>query len=221
MDGILEAATSRCAKVLYNLRAVLYHVSEVIDMTLGENLQRLRRAKGLSQDEVARRLYLSRQSVSKWENDQAEPGVENLKALSRLYDVTVDELVGNAPETGTEDAGLQPDGMFQLAVMVRFLTALYGVFFVDGGLLLYSWDLPVLLAGFRFQNRFLWGTALASGGASLFVHLLLTARVLLTWDDYGFGFSSLVVAVGIAVMLALLLQEKAKSYFCSEDVPKG
>lgn len=65
-------------------------------MTLGENLQRLRRAKGLSQDEVAQRLYLSRQSVSKWENNQTEPGVENLKALARLYGVTVDVLVGAA-----------------------------------------------------------------------------------------------------------------------------
>ena len=35
-------------------------------MTLGENLQRLRAAKGLSQEEVARQLYVSRQSVSKW-----------------------------------------------------------------------------------------------------------------------------------------------------------
>ena len=50
-------------------------------MTLGENLQKLRAAKGLSQQDVARTLYVSRQSVSKWENDAAEPGVENLQAL--------------------------------------------------------------------------------------------------------------------------------------------
>ena len=48
-------------------------------MTLAENLKALRTEKGLSQEEVAGALFLSRQSVSKWENGQAEPGVENLK----------------------------------------------------------------------------------------------------------------------------------------------
>ena len=62
-------------------------------MTLGGNLQRLRAAKGLSQEEVARQLYVSRQSVSKWENDAAEPGVENLKTLAKLYGVTLDQLL--------------------------------------------------------------------------------------------------------------------------------
>ena len=62
-------------------------------MTLGENLQKLRAAKGLSQQDVARTLYVSRQSVSKWENDAAEPGVENLKALAKLYGVEAEELL--------------------------------------------------------------------------------------------------------------------------------
>ena len=67
-------------------------------MTLGENLQRLRAAKGLSQEEVARALHISRQSVSKWENNAAEPGVDHLRALARLYGVTLDELLGEDGE---------------------------------------------------------------------------------------------------------------------------
>ena len=66
-------------------------------MSLHKNLQRLRKEKGLSQEDVAQKLFVSRQSVSKWENGNAEPGVENLKALARLYGVTLDELVGNEP----------------------------------------------------------------------------------------------------------------------------
>lgn len=69
-------------------------------MTLGENLQQLRKSAGLSQEEVAGRLFVSRQSVSKWENGQAEPGVENLKALAALYGVTMDQLTGMAPPSG-------------------------------------------------------------------------------------------------------------------------
>lgn len=63
-------------------------------MTLCENLKRLRTEKGLSQEEVAGQLFLSRQTISKWENNLAEPGVENLKALARLYGVTLDQLLG-------------------------------------------------------------------------------------------------------------------------------
>ena len=66
-------------------------------MTLGENLQNLRKEAGLSQEQVAQQLFVSRQTVSKWENNQAEPGVENLKALAGLYGVTLDRLVGMEP----------------------------------------------------------------------------------------------------------------------------
>lgn len=72
-------------------------------MTLGENLQNLRKASGLSQDEVAEKLFVTRQSVSKWETDKAEPGVENLKTLAKLYGVSVDVLVG-AEETPEQPA---------------------------------------------------------------------------------------------------------------------
>ena len=77
-------------------------------MSLSENLQRLRKEKGLSQEDVAQKLFVSRQSVSKWENGNAEPGVENLKALARLYGVTLDKLMGN--ESFSEPAPFQTVG---------------------------------------------------------------------------------------------------------------
>ena len=61
-------------------------------MTLGENLQRLRREKGLSQEDVAQALFVTRQTISKWETDKAEPGVGNLKTLAGLYGVTLEQL---------------------------------------------------------------------------------------------------------------------------------
>ena len=75
-------------------------------MKFHENLQRLRKAAGLSQEDVAKKLFVSRQSVSKWENGGAEPGIDNLKALANLYEVTVDELVGNC---GPEEDGEQTE----------------------------------------------------------------------------------------------------------------
>ena len=62
-------------------------------MNFHENLQRLRKQAGLSQEEVAQKLFLSRQSISKWENGGAEPGIENLKALAKLYGVDPGDLL--------------------------------------------------------------------------------------------------------------------------------
>ena len=78
-------------------------------MTLGENLKRLRTEKGLSQEEVAGQLFLSRQTISKWENNQAEPGVENLKALARLYGVSLDQLLLAESTGAPEDTPRQEE----------------------------------------------------------------------------------------------------------------
>ena len=60
----------------------------------GKHLKELREAKKLSQDQAAQELNVSRQAISKWENDKTFPDIDNLIRLSRLYGVTLDELVG-------------------------------------------------------------------------------------------------------------------------------
>ena len=62
-------------------------------MTLGEKICRLRKARGLSQGDLADALGVSRQSVSKWETDSSVPDLDKLVALSRRFGVTLDELV--------------------------------------------------------------------------------------------------------------------------------
>ena len=67
-------------------------------MTFGKNLQSLRKEKGLSQDALANQLYVTRQSVSQWENDRTMPSVDLLIKISEIFDTTVDALLGK-PET--------------------------------------------------------------------------------------------------------------------------
>ena len=62
-------------------------------MNLGENIFKLRSEKGMSQGELSSHLEVSRQSVSKWENNSAVPELDKLLKMSDLFGVTLDELV--------------------------------------------------------------------------------------------------------------------------------
>ena len=55
----------------------------------------LRTKKGLSQDELAEQLYVTRQAVSRWENGDTIPNTETLKLLSKLFDVSINTLLGS------------------------------------------------------------------------------------------------------------------------------
>ena len=62
-------------------------------MNFNEKLQLLRRKKGITQEELARALFVSRTAVSKWESGRGYPEIESLKALASFFGVTVDELL--------------------------------------------------------------------------------------------------------------------------------
>ena len=64
-------------------------------MEFKDNLYRIRKEKGMSQEELAALCDVSRQAISKWENGTANPDMENLKILSRSLQVSIDELLGN------------------------------------------------------------------------------------------------------------------------------
>ena len=62
-------------------------------MKLGENLFQARKRKGLSQEAVAEKLGVSRQTISKWETDETLPDIRQAKKLAVLYGLTLDELI--------------------------------------------------------------------------------------------------------------------------------
>ena len=63
-------------------------------MSIAEKLFELRKKAGYSQEELAEKIFVSRQAVSKWERGEALPDTENLVALSKLYGISLDELFG-------------------------------------------------------------------------------------------------------------------------------
>ncbi|MBS4207070.1 helix-turn-helix transcriptional regulator [Bacillus sp. FJAT-50079] len=67
-------------------------------MNFAEKLKKERKEKGWSQEELAEKLFVSRQSVSKWENGQNYPSIEIIINISDLFDVTIDELLRSDEE---------------------------------------------------------------------------------------------------------------------------
>ena len=62
-------------------------------MEFHEKLLELRKSKGLTQEELAEALYVSRTAISKWESGRGYPGIDSLKEISRFFSVTIDELI--------------------------------------------------------------------------------------------------------------------------------
>lgn len=63
---------------------------------ISDSIRKLRKENNISQDELAEKLGVSRQSVSLWETGQTQPTIENIVALSKIFNVSSDVILGNA-----------------------------------------------------------------------------------------------------------------------------
>ncbi len=84
-------------------------------------LYTLRTKKGLSQDELAEKVFVTRQAVSRWENGETRPGVETLKLLSNFFNISINTLLGSPRQLVCQCCGMpleddttskEPDGAF-------------------------------------------------------------------------------------------------------------
>ena len=64
-------------------------------MEFNKKLQELRKQKGLTQEELAAGLYVSRTAISKWESGRGYPSIDSLKAIAKFFSITVDELLSS------------------------------------------------------------------------------------------------------------------------------
>ena len=79
-----------------------------VKMEFNEKLQELRKREGMTQEELASKLYVSRTAISKWESGRGYPNIESLKAIAKLFSVTVDELLSSDEIlTVAEEDGIQ------------------------------------------------------------------------------------------------------------------
>ena len=104
-------------------------------MEFNEKLQELRKHKGLTQEELAELLFVSRTAVSKWESGRGYPNIDSLKAIARFFGVTIDELLsGDELLTIAEIDTEQKEnhirdlvfGLLDISVAVFFFLPLFG-----------------------------------------------------------------------------------------------
>lgn len=72
-------------------------------MKIGQRLLELRKSKQLSQEEVADKLNVTRQTISKWETDQSTPDFDKISPLCKLYGITADELINGTKNENNND----------------------------------------------------------------------------------------------------------------------
>lgn len=93
----------------------------VYNMETKDIILELRSKKGFSQEELAEKLFVTRQAVSRWENGETIPNTETLKLLSKLFDVSINTLLGSPRQLICQCCGMplddssisrEPDGAF-------------------------------------------------------------------------------------------------------------
>lgn len=114
--------TDRNSRLLAHKTVLWYSDSkEVFYVETKDILSRLRTERGLSQDELAEHMFVTRQAVSRWENGETTPNVETLKRLSRFFDVSINTLLGAPRKLICQCCGMpledattsrEPDGSF-------------------------------------------------------------------------------------------------------------
>lgn len=133
-------------------------------MTLGEKIRSLRKTAGLSQEALAEKLGVSRQAVSKWENDNGMPETEKLITMAKLFDTSLDNLIGEEPATPTASPAAENNTSTQVDPSSVTLE-------VAGGFLNYQSN--------RFRRIAL--TALLIIGSSSLAFSSFTGLIMLLW----------------------------------------
>ena len=104
-------------------------------MEFSQKLQKLRKEKGLTQEELAQKLFVSRTAISKWESAKGYPNIDSLKEISKFFSVTIDDLLSGeeiltiAEQDNKEKQTYIKDNVFSLldiSVATFFFMPIFG-----------------------------------------------------------------------------------------------
>lgn len=187
-------------------------------MTLGEKIQRLRKQNGLSQEALAERVSVTRQTISKWELNQSSPDLEFIARLSEIFNVSADYLIRNemtepdAPLYQKKRLCLSPRSkrliltVFSALALLSCCVCFICDYFITGAL---TWSLIVAvstiaawllaLPSLTAKNKILFKTILIACAIPI---PLLGAFSLLLKQRVVFTLGTCISLIGIATLLA-------------------
>lgn len=200
----------RCDELCLGEIALLWYTlanERVLTMEFYEKLQTLRKQKGLTQEELAQKLYVSRTAISKWESGRGYPNIDSLKAIAACFSVTVDELLsGDEILSIAEQEQKQKKirwfdwmfGLLNISTVLLFVLPWFGQR-VEGELQ----EVPLWgLTAVAPYMRFLYMDAVCSLVLSGVLLLVLSDSRWAFWAEYKHRLSLLLY--GIAILLFIL-----------------
>ena len=129
-------------------------------MKIGDRLKKARLDKNMTQEEVAEKIFVSRQSISNWENNKTYPDIGNVIALSDLYGISLDELLKGSDnfmkhlEESTDIVKSNKKLIFFiiLALLFMIVMAVFTSFLSEKVFLLAIFGLAVILTGLIYSE---------------------------------------------------------------------
>lgn len=172
-------------------------------MEFHEKLQELRKDKGLTQEELAESLYVSRTAISKWESGRGYPSIDSLKEISKYFDISIDELLSTeklltiAEREKKESIQSVCDMLFGIVDVLSFILIVLPLYPNTVNGIIYSVNLLDYNQGSQFNRLVYWGMyilLMVIGGIKLLIARSKNER-----------YSLLVTGVSIVISIVLVL----------------
>ena len=194
-------------------------------MNLGETIYRLRTKAGMSQDALANALDVSRQSVSKWENNAAVPELEKLIKMSDIFGVTLDELAGreaSAPASPAAPTAAAPAQSSSPRRIVGIILLCFGLLttlllsILGGFIVGVMAGLPFTIVGSIFLSNSK-EPVFCAAWAIFAVYAPLLNFFMLNFMRFGLYVKALVIGLWFAVLLILAMVRHRRGTLCAES----
>ncbi|MBZ2387169.1 helix-turn-helix domain-containing protein [Anaerococcus murdochii] len=129
-------------------------------MKIGDKLKNARLKKSMTQEEVAEKLFVSRQSISNWENNKTYPDIGNVIALSDLYQISLDELLKGSDNfmkhleesTNIVESNKKLIFIIVIALIAMIVMALFTEFLPEKVFLISIFSLAVIVTGLVYSE---------------------------------------------------------------------
>ncbi|ACV29216.1 HTH-type transcriptional regulator immR [Anaerococcus prevotii] len=129
-------------------------------MKIGDKLKEARLKKNMTQEEVAEKIFVSRQSISNWENNKTYPDIGNVIALSDLYEISLDELLKGSDNfmkhleesTDLVKSNKKLIGIIILALITMIIIALFTEFLPERLNMVAIFVLSIILTGLIYSE---------------------------------------------------------------------